>query len=177
MERSPLIETDGMARAIAQAESATRRGEVPVGAAIVHAPTGDVVASAGNRCEALRDPTAHAELLALRQATNYLARSHLEDCDLYVTLEPCAMCASAIALVRLRRVYFGAYDPKSGGVVHGARIFETPSCHHEPEVVGGIEEARCQALLKDFFSDLRAGKILSLPDLPPVVAVKERAKG
>ncbi|HZS82452.1 MAG TPA: nucleoside deaminase [Stellaceae bacterium] len=139
-----------MALAFAEAERAAARGEVPVGAAIVDAE-GAILAAAGNRILELADPTAHAEMLALRAAAAAKGAPRLVDCDLYVTLEPCAMCAAAIALARLRRVYFAAYDPKGGGVEHGARIFEQPGCNHRPEIYGGIEEGRAAALLRRFF--------------------------
>lgn len=138
-----------MQSAIAEAEAAARRGEVPVGAVVVC--DGVVVARAGNRTETDNDPTAHAELLAVRAAAAKLGAPRLEGCDLYVTLEPCAMCAAAISFARIRRLYFGAYDPKGGGVEHGPRFFRQPTCHHRPEVYGGIEETRCAALLRDFF--------------------------
>jgi tRNA(adenine34) deaminase len=144
-----------MALALAEAEHAALRGEVPVGAALVHAPTGEVVARAGNRVEELRDPTAHAEILALRAAGARLGAPRLPDCDLYVTLEPCAMCAAAVSFARLRRLYFGAYDPKGGAVEHGPRLFEQASIHHRPEIYGGIEESRAGELLRRFFRSLR----------------------
>ena len=140
--------------ALAEAEAAAARGEVPVGAVVV---TGDgtVLARAGNRIVEQHDPTAHAEMLVLRAAAAALGNERLTDCDLYVTLEPCAMCAAAISLARLRRVYFGAYDPKGGGIEHGARIFAQATCHHRPEVIGGLMERECGALLKDFFARRR----------------------
>lgn len=144
-----------MALALAEAEAAVAAGEVPVGAVLVDGPSGEVLASAHNRVEALRDPTAHAEMLVIRDAAARLGEKRLAAADLYVTLEPCAMCAQAIAFARLRRLYFGAYDPKGGGVEHGARIFEQPTCHHRPEVIGGIEERRAAALLKAFFEARR----------------------
>jgi len=144
-----------MALARAEAERAGGRGEVPVGAVVVEAATAAVLASAGNRVEELRDPTAHAEMLALRAAAERQGAPRLPDCDLYVTLEPCPMCAAAVSLARVRRLYFGAADPKGGGVEHGPRIFSQPTCHHRPEVYGGIDEARAAALLKRFFEALR----------------------
>ena len=144
-----------MEMAIAEAVAAARRGEVPVGAVVVEAASGRVLARTGNRVEADNDPAGHAEVLALRVAAADKGAPRLPDCDLYATLEPCAMCAQAIAFARIRRLYFGAYDPKGGGVEHGARIFGQPTCHHAPEVVGGIEEARCAALLRDFFAERR----------------------
>ena len=142
-----------MTMALQVAERAAARGEVPVGAVIVQ--DGKLLVRAGNRVEADKDPTAHAEILAIRAAAEMLDAPRLPDCDLYVTLEPCAMCAAAISFARIRRLYFGAYDPKGGGVENGARFFGQPTCHHAPEVFGGIAETECSALLKDFFRDLR----------------------
>jgi tRNA(adenine34) deaminase len=139
-----------MAIAFAEAEVAGWRGEVPVGAVLVGAD-GTVIAASGNRVEEQHDPTAHAEMLVLREAAATLGAKQLDGCDLYVTLEPCPMCAAAISLARVRRLYFGAYDPKAGGVEHGARIFDQPTCHHRPEVYGGIDERRAAALLRAFF--------------------------
>ena len=144
-----------MERAIAEAEAAAKRGEVPVGAVVVDGATGKVLAAAGNRTGEMSDPTAHAEMVVIREAAANLGVPRLDGCDLYVTLEPCAMCAAAISLARVRRLYFGAYDAKGGGVEHGARIFDQPTCHHKPDVFGGIEERRCGALLKGFFKDRR----------------------
>ena len=144
-----------MEEALAEAVRAAAAGEVPVGAVLIDSATGAVIAAAGNRVEALRDPTAHAELLVLRAGAAKLQSPRLEGCDLYVTLEPCAMCAAAISFARIRRLYFGAYDPKGGAVEHGARFFELPTCHHRPEIYGGIEEQRASALLKDFFAGKR----------------------
>ncbi len=143
-----------MGLALAEAEEAARAGEVPVGAALVDAK-GQVLAKAGNRVEALSDPTAHAEILALRQAAQARGSARLEDCDLYVSLEPCAMCAAAISFARIRRLYFGAYDPKMGAVEHGPKFFQQPTCHHRPEIYGGIEESRAGELLRRFFSSRR----------------------
>lgn len=140
--------------ALAEAEAAGARGEVPVGA-VVLGPDGAVLARAGNRTLELRDPSAHAELLAIRAACAALGTERLVDCDLYVSLEPCAMCAGAISFARIRRLYFGASDPKGGGVEHGARVFDQPTCHHAPEVYGGIGERAAAALLKDFFAARR----------------------
>ena len=142
-----------MDRALEEAARAGAAGEVPVGAVVVH--RGRVVAAAGNRVLALHDPTAHAEMLAIREAAARLGSERLEDCDLYVSLEPCPMCAQAIALARIRRLYFAAYDPKGGGVAHGPRIFEAPGCNHHPEVTGGLDEIRAQALLHRFFAERR----------------------
>ncbi len=144
-----------MEQALMQAEAAAERGEVPVGAVVVDGATGKVLAAAGNRTGGLSDPTAHAEMVVIREAAAGLGAPRLDGCDLYVTLEPCAMCAAAIAFARVRRLYFGAYDAKGGGVEHGARIFDQPTCHHKPDVFGGIEETRCGALLKGFFADRR----------------------
>jgi tRNA(Arg) A34 adenosine deaminase TadA len=143
-----------MQRALEEARAAGARGEVPVGAVIVDAD-GHVLAAAGNRTEADRDPSAHAELLAIRAACAARGAPRLPDCDLYVTLEPCAMCAAAISLARIRRLYFGAYDPKGGGVEHGPRFFAQPTCHHAPEVYGGLMESDAAMLLKDFFAERR----------------------
>lgn len=143
--------TPHMELALAQAEAAARRGEVPVGAVIVDSVTGKVLAAAGNRTEELADPTAHAEVLAIREACAGRGEPRLPDCDLYVTLEPCGMCAAAISFARLRRVYFGAYDVKGGGVEHGPRFFHQATCHHAPEIYGGLEERRAAELLKEFF--------------------------
>ncbi|HEY3916998.1 MAG TPA: nucleoside deaminase [Stellaceae bacterium] len=140
--------------ALEQAARAEARGEVPVGAVLVDA-SGAVLAAAGNEVEARHDPTAHAEMLVLRAAAALRQAPRLEDCDLYVTLEPCAMCAAAISFARIRRLYYGAYDPKGGAVEHGARFFTQPTCHHRPEIYGGIDEQRAAALLKDFFAALR----------------------
>lgn len=143
-----------MTLALQEAASAAARGEVPVGAVVTDA-AGTVLARAGNRTEQDRDPTAHAELLALRAAAAARGEPRLPDCDLYVTLEPCPMCAAAIALFRVRRVYFGAYDPKGGGVEHGPRIFAQPVCHHRPEVYGGLREVEAATLMQAFFRDRR----------------------
>ena len=144
-----------MERALAAAERAAARGEVPVGAVLL-GPDGALLASAGNRTEALRDPTAHAELLAIRAGARKLGTPRLVDCDLYVTLEPCPMCAQAISFARIRRLYYGAGDPKGGGVAHGPRIFASTSCHHAPEVYGGLGERRAAELLQTFFRARRA---------------------
>ena len=143
-----------MALAFAEAEAAAARGEVPVGAVLVDAE-GGVLAAAGNRVEADHDPTAHAEMLVLRAGATRLGAKQLSECDLYVTLEPCAMCAAAIGFARLRRLYFGAYDPKGGAVEHGPRLFDRPTTHHRPEIYGGIEERRAGQLLRWFFRERR----------------------
>ena len=144
-----------MEAALDEALRAAASGEVPVGAALVEAATGHVLAASGNQVETLKDPTAHAELLVLRAGAALLQTPRLEDCDLYVTLEPCAMCAAAISFARIRRLYFGAYDPKGGAVEHGPRFFEQATCHHRPEIYGGIEEQRAAALLREFFGERR----------------------
>ena len=143
-----------MLAALAEAEAAERRGEVPVGAVLVGSD-GEVLARAGNRTLELRDPTAHAEMLAIRAACALLQSERLTGADLYVTLEPCPMCAAAISFARIRRLYFGALDPKGGGVENGPRIFSQSSCHHVPEVYGGIEETRSASLLQAFFAARR----------------------
>ena len=144
-----------MSEALKEASAAANRGEVPVGAVLVDPHSRKIVARAGNMTEELSDLTAHAEMLVIRQAARLSNEPRLPLLDLYVTLEPCPMCATAISFARLRRVYFGAYDPKGGGVEQGARIFNQPTCHHAPEVYGGIDEQPCAALLKDFFEKRR----------------------
>jgi tRNA(Arg) A34 adenosine deaminase TadA len=144
-----------MELALHEARTAAELGEVPVGAVLVDSASGALLARAHNRVETLHDPTAHAEMLVISAAARRLGVKSLTAADLYVTLEPCPMCAAAISLARLRRVTFGAYDAKSGGIEHGPRIFEQSSCHHRPEVVGGVEETRCGALLRDFFAARR----------------------
>ena len=147
--------TSFMTMALSEAEHAARRGEVPVGAVVVGPDGSEVLARAGNRVEALSDPTAHAELLAIRKAAAALGEPRLEGCDLYVTFEPCAMCAAAISFARIRRLYYGAYDPKGGAVDHGARFFQLATCHHAPEVYGGFEEQRAAEMLRAFFEARR----------------------
>ena len=142
--------------ALLEARAAGARGEVPVGAAVISA-AGEVVAQAGNRTRELNDPTAHAEVLAIRAACAALGTERLVDHALYVTLEPCAMCAAAIAAARVARLYYGASDPKSGGVAQGARVFAHPQCHHVPEVFDGIAGEEAEALLKAFFVGKRKG--------------------
>ncbi|MER9599022.1 MULTISPECIES: nucleoside deaminase [unclassified Mesorhizobium] len=144
---------DFMALALKEAEAAAQRGEVPVGAVVVGGDT--VVASAGNRTRELADPTAHAEMLAIREACSKLSSERLSGHDLYVTLEPCAMCAGAISFARLRRLYFGAADEKGGAVVNGVRFFTSPTCHHVPDIYPGMAENDAAALLKDFFRERR----------------------
>jgi tRNA(adenine34) deaminase len=142
-----------MERALDEAHAAGSAGEVPIGCVIVC--DGDVIAQAGNRTLTDRDPTAHAELLAIRQAAAVIGSERLIDCDLYVTLEPCAMCTAAISFARIRRLYYGAADVKGGAVENGVRFFDSPTCHHRPGVYGGINETAAAALLKDFFQARR----------------------
>ena len=150
-----MTRPDYMAEALAQAEAAAAIGEVPVGAVLVDGASGAVLARAHNLVERNADPTAHAEMLAIRQAAAELGAPRLEAAELYVTLEPCPMCATAISFARIRRLIFGAYDPKGGGVDHGPRIFEQPTCHHRPEVIGGVREQASGALLRAFFKARR----------------------
>lgn len=145
-----------MAEALDEARAAAALGEVPVGAVIRDPAAGRILSRAGNRTRTQNDPTAHAEILAIRAACAALGQERLAGLELYVTLEPCAMCAGAIAAARIGRLYFAAPDPKSGGVEHGARVFDHPQCHHRPEVYGGIAEAEAAALLKAFFAAQRA---------------------
>ncbi len=136
------------------AEEAAEQGEVPVGAVLV-SNNDEILSIARNRMKELKDPTAHAEVLAIREACQKLDSERLPDADLYVTLEPCTMCATAISFARIRRLYFGAYDPKGGAIEYGARFFSQPTCHHMPEIYGGFQETRAEAMLKDFFKKLR----------------------
>ena len=145
---------NAMQAALDEAKAAALRGEVPVGA-VVLAPDGRILARAGNQVEAAHDAAGHAEIIALRAAAKVLGSPRLVGCDLVVTLEPCPMCAAAAGLFRIRRVVFGAYDPKGGGVEHGPRIYAAPGAQHRPEVVGGVRESEAAALLKDFFAALR----------------------
>ncbi|GAB4225918.1 MAG: nucleoside deaminase [Methyloligellaceae bacterium] len=140
--------------ALAEARAAARRGEVPVGAALVGAD-GVLIAAAGNRTRELGDPSAHAEMLVIREACGQLGSERLVGCDLYVTLEPCAMCAAVISFARIRRLYFGAADPKGGAVEHGPRLFSQPTCHHAPDVYGGMAESEAAQLLRAFFQERR----------------------
>ena len=142
-----------MQQAYKLAELAASKGEVPVGAIIVH--KGEVIAQSHNLTETKNDPCGHAEIIAIRAACEALASPRLPECDLYVTLEPCTMCAAAISFARIRRLTFGAYDVKGGGVEHGAKFYHQPTCHHAPEVIGGVMETDCTALLKDFFANKR----------------------
>jgi tRNA(adenine34) deaminase len=142
-----------MEMALEEARAAGERGEVPVGCVVVRG--GEVIAGAGNRTVADRDPTAHAEMIAIRDAARALSSERLEDCDLYVTLEPCAMCAGALSFARIRRLYYGAADPKGGAIENGVKFFASPTCHHRPQVYGGLAEAAAGDLLKRFFKDRR----------------------
>lgn len=144
-----------MAKLLELAKLAAAEGEVPVAAAVVDAATGQVLATAVNRTERDYDPTAHAEMLAIREACRLLQTTRLPQCDLYVTLEPCAQCAAALSFARIRKLVFGAYDPKGGAVEHGPRFYGQPTCHHAPEVVGGVRESECAAVLKNFFGERR----------------------
>jgi len=155
MDQKPAADAAPMAAAMAEARAAAARGEVPVGAVVVDAASGAILARAGNRTEADNDPSAHAEILALRAAAAAKGAPRLPECDLYVTVEPCAMCAAAISFARIRRLYFGAGDPKMGAVEHGPRFFRQPTCHHAPEVYGGIGESEAAALMRAFFEARR----------------------
>ncbi|HLS18700.1 MAG TPA: nucleoside deaminase [Paracoccaceae bacterium] len=143
-----------MELALEEARRAAARGEAPIGA-VLSAPDGNVLASAGNQVRELADPTAHAELLVIRAAALALGSERLTGCGLTVTLEPCAMCAGAISLARIARLWYGASDPKGGAVAHGARVFSHPTCHHLPDIYGGISETACAALLTGFFRSRR----------------------
>jgi tRNA(adenine34) deaminase len=145
--------TSFMDMALEEARSAERRGEVPVGCVLVRGD--EVIARAGNRTLADRDPTAHAEMIAIRDAAHRLGSERLDNCDLYVTLEPCAMCAAALSFARIRRLYYGASDPKGGAVENGVKFFTSPSCHHRPEIYGGLSEAAAGDLLRQFFNKRR----------------------
>jgi tRNA(adenine34) deaminase len=151
---TPERDQGHMRRALSEAEAAGQRGEVPIGAVVV-GPDGALISAAGNRTRELNDPTAHAEILVIRAACAALGSERLIGCDLYVTLEPCPMCAAAISFARLRRLYYGAADPKGGGVEHGARVFSQPTCHHAPELYPGLAEAQAGALLRTFFQAKR----------------------
>lgn len=144
-----------MRLALEEAKKAASRGEIPVGAVLVDVATGKIVATGGNTTIAAHDPTAHAEINVIRARCQELGTQRLPDHDLYVTLEPCPMCAAAIANARIRRLYYGAYDPKGGGVDHGPRIFTQPTCHHKPDVIGGMDEAECAVILTNFFEERR----------------------
>lgn len=147
--------TSPMTTALMEAEAAAKRGEAPIGCVIIDSTTDKIIAQTGNRVIELKDPTAHAEMLAIRAAAKILDRERLVECDLYVTLEPCPMCAQAISFARIRRLYYGALDPKGGGVDSGPRIFAQTTCHHRPEIYGGISERPAQKLLQDFFRSRR----------------------
>lgn len=151
---APPARLGHMELALREARAAADRGEVPVGAVLTDA-SGAVVAAAGNRTRELSDPSAHAEMLVIREAASRLGSERLTDHDLYVTLEPCPMCAAVISYARIRRLYYGAGDPKSGGVEHGPRIFAHPTCHHRPELYPGLGEQEAAALLKTFFAARR----------------------
>lgn len=161
---SARMNANPMAEALAQARAAAARGEVPAGAVVV-ARDGALLAAAGNRTEALADPTAHAEILALRAAAAARGSPRLVGCDLYTTLEPCPMCAQAASFARIRRVYYGCPDPKGGGIDHGPRLYAQPTCHHRPEVYGGIAETEAARLLKNFFAARRPA--FGQPPAPP----------
>lgn len=153
---TPPIASSHMDRALELARAAAALGEVPVGA-VLAGPEGAIIAEAHNLTRARRDPTAHAEMLVIQQAAQVLQSERLIDCDLYVTLEPCPMCAAAISFARVRRLYYGASDPKSGGVEHGPRVFSHATCHHAPEIYPGLGESESRALLEQFFAGLREG--------------------
>ena len=155
IENSDTLGSRYMSLALEAAAEAAQRGEVPVGAVAVDAKTGKVLARAGNQVEADHDPTAHAEIIVIREVAAMRGDVRLPDCDLYVTLEPCPMCATAISFARIRRLYFGALDAKGGGVESGPRIFDQPTCHHRPDVYGGIGESDAAVLLKEFFAARR----------------------
>lgn len=144
-----------MSVALQEAEAAASRGEVPIGAVVVDT-SGMIIARSGNRTRELNDPTGHAEILVIRAACQHYGSERIGECDLYVTLEPCAMCAAAVSFARIRRLYYGAGDPKGGGVEHGARVFAHSTCHHAPEVYPGLDEERSAQLLRDFFAARRA---------------------
>lgn len=155
MDKTTQMLKTAMQSALAEAAKAAESGEVPVGAVIFHRPSNAIVAAAHNLVEQTNDASAHAELLAMRMAAAKIGQPRLTDCDLYVTLEPCTMCAAAIAHFRIGRVYFGAYDPKGGGIEHGAKFFTQPTCHHRPEIYGGIDEQASAELLRRFFQSKR----------------------
>ena len=148
-----MMKHDPMSLAFEEARAAAARGEAPIGAAIVR--DGAIIASAGNQTIADNDPTAHAEIVALRAAGGKLGNFRLNDCDLYVTLEPCAMCAGALSFARIRRLYYAAPDPKGGAIDNGPRFFQSPTCHHAPEVYGGIRESEAAEMLREFFEARR----------------------
>ncbi|SDQ79140.1 nucleoside deaminase [Pseudovibrio sp. Tun.PSC04-5.I4] len=151
--KTPTLSSRFMDIALEEAHAAQARGEVPIGCTLVK--QGEIVARAGNRTLELNDPTAHAEVLAIRQAGKVLGSQRLEECDLYVTLEPCPMCSAAISFARIRRLYYGAGDVKGGGVDHGVRFYSSPTCHHKPDVYSGLAEKDCADLLRGFFKSRR----------------------
>jgi tRNA(adenine34) deaminase len=153
-QKSPQPDAEAMRLALIAAAAGARAGEAPIGAVVTL--SGKIISVAHNLVEALPDPTAHAEALAIRAAARMIGAPRLPDCDLFVTLEPCAMCAGAIEHARIRRLVFGAYDPKGGGVDHGARVFQRPTCRHRPDIISGVQETEAAALLKDFFAGLRS---------------------
>ncbi len=153
MDDGTTVIAEPMALALAEARAAASRGEVPIGAVLVR--DGAVIAAAGNRSRELNDPTAHAEMLVVRKACAVLGAERLTGCDLYVTLEPCPMCAAAISFARIRRLYYGAADPKGGAVESGVRFYASPTCHHAPEIYGSIRESEAAELLRDFFRGKR----------------------
>lgn len=150
-----MTKPDFMVLAFTEAEKALRREEVPVGAVLIDSRTNSLLASSGNRVEELKDPSAHAELLVIREAARIAQEPRLPYADLYVTLEPCALCAAAISFARIRRVYYAALDPKGGAIEHGPRFFSQPTCHHRPHFFGGLDDGRCAALLQHFFEQRR----------------------
>lgn len=154
----PMTDEDYMQRALKEAEKAAGRQEVPIGAVLVARASGEIVAANGNRTIELKDPTAHAEILVLREGAQKIGNERLLGHDLFVTLEPCTMCASAISFARIERVVFGALDPKGGGIMQGARFFEQPTCHHRPEVVAGLMAEPSATMLRDFFRSRRKGQ-------------------
>ena len=147
-----------MKLALEEAKTAYDREEVPIGAIIVDPATGNIIARASNRTRELSDPTAHAEILAIREACDKAGAQRIPELDLYVTLEPCTMCAGAISFARIRRIIIGATDPKGGGILHGSKFYDQPTCHHRPEVTSGIMEEECGQILRDFFKDKRKKK-------------------
>jgi tRNA(adenine34) deaminase len=151
----PILSSNYMQAAITQADIAAKMGEIPVGAIIVDSITKKIIATAHNLVESDANPTAHAEMLTIQTACKKLGTPRLISCDMYVTLEPCPMCAQAISFARIRRLYFGAYDSKGGGVENGPRIFHTSTCHHRPEIIGGLDEITCATMLKKFFAEKR----------------------
>lgn len=144
-----------MLEALEEAKAARAKEEVPIGAVLVNPETGKIIARAGNATIENSDPTAHAEILVIREACRKAGAQRIPELDMYVTLEPCPMCATAISFARINKLFFGAYDPKGGGVAHGPKIFGQPTCHHRPDVFGGIEEERCGEILRDFFKARR----------------------